>query len=578
MNVFARASLAYEAFRGNSSTPGTRLREMPNAEQMRKIRGDRSYSSRKGTKPFQRLSMHSRRWLPPDVEGALAQCDGAGVLRDAMMISGWVQSDPIVSGIAKGLTMIPHGQVGVLYSDEAAAWLEGTKNKPGMRTQIAPPSELVVSASNEFFGGSCVGLLVRDEALGIPVYEALDPVGLRYQHSRRTWQFHGWSTVFDITTDDFISNECGQLELNPWVLGTLSKNRPWFEGQWHKLGYKVMHAQLSAELRGVFENGFSLPIVVARTPQGASNDQRAKFTESILGAFLRVIGVTPGYDVELKQATAEGAEVYTQSEKNLIEAASIAIWGTTGLISGGQGFANADLFEQMAAKIISAFAAHLARRDNGQIWRRVLQWAAQRGYISKAAANAQIEYRTDSAAVIATKAKAAKLLVDVGVSQEEARKQVGLSSLAMPGTKADELTAQTPRLVGAIQSAVQIVTAVAANQMPRDAGIAQLKYLTNVETAEAEEMMGTAGAGFVASVDGTTPPPATILPEAREEEEPEPTYSEMVAEQLNARNEAVCPCSNHADRHCPRCGVVRRKEVQDGQWIDTWKPTRRRAA
>jgi hypothetical protein len=574
MNVFDRASRAYNAFR---EEPGARLREMPTTRDMPKIRGKEPYAQRKGTKPFQRLSWHNREWMPPDIKGALAECDRSGHTMNANTISGWVQSDPIVSGIAKGLTMIPHGQVGVLYSDEAAAWLEGTKDKPGMRVQIAPPNELVVVASNEFFGGECVGLLVRDEAQGIPVFEALDPAGLRYQHHRRTWQYHGWSCVYDISTEDFIRGENGEMELNPWILGTLSKNRPWFEGQWHKLAYKVLQAQLSAELRDVWQNAFSMPIIVARTPQGASNDQRAKFTESILGAFLRVIGVTPGYDVEMKQATAEGSDVYTQSEKNLIEAASIAIWGTTGLISGGQGFANADLFEQMAAKIISAFAAHLARRDNTQIWRRVLQWAAQRGHISKAAAHAQIEYRTDSAAVIATKAKAAKALVEVGVSPEESRKQVGITSLSMPGTKVDEST-QTPRLVGAIQSAVQIVTAVAANEMPRDAGIAQLKYLINVDSAEAEEMMGSAGAGFVASVDGRPPLPPAALPEAREEEEPEPTYSEMVAEQLNARNESVCPCPNKADRHCPRCGVVRRKEVQDGQWIDTWKPTRRRAA
>jgi len=514
MSLFDRASRALNAFRDE---PGVRLREMPRSSDMPKIRGKESYSQKKGTKPFQRIGYHSRRWMPPDVEAALAQCDGGGNCFQANTISGWVQADPIVSGIAKGLTMIPHGQVGVLYSDEAAAWLEGTREKPGMRVQVAPPSELVVAASNEFFGGECVGLLVRDEVQGIPVFEALDPAGLRYQHHRRTWQYHGWQCVYDISTEDFLRGENGQWEVNPWILGTLSKNRPWFEGQWHKLAYKVLQSQLSAELRDVWQNAFSMPIIVARTPQGASNEQRAKFTESILGAFLRVIGVTPGYDVEMKQASAEGADVFTQSEKNLIEAASIAIWGTTGLISGGQGFANADLFEQMAAKIISGFAAHLARRDNGQIWRRVLQWAAQTNRISKAAANAQIEYRTDSAAVIERKAKAAKALVDVGVSPAEARKQVGLSSLSVP-------------------EAVPAPLPVAA------------------------------------------PPAPAVAPEAREEEEPEPTYSEMVAEQLNARNEAVCPCPNKADRHCPRCGVVRRQEVRDGQWAETWKPTRRRAA
>jgi hypothetical protein len=553
VNTFDRLSRAYNAFR---EEPGVRLREMPTTREMPKIRGKEPYSQRKGTKPFQRLSWHSRRWMPPDVESALAECDRSGQTQIANTISGWVQSDPIVSGIAKGLTMIPHGQVGVLYSDEAAAWLEGTKDKPGMRTQIAPPSELVVAASNEFFGGECVGLLVRDERQGIPVFEALDPVGLRYQHHRRTWQYHGWQCVYDISTEDFVLGENGQWELNPWIIGTLSKNRPWFEGQWHKLAYKVMHAQLSGELRNVFENAFSMPTVLARVPQGSSVDQRAKFTESFLGAFLRVVGVTPGYDIELKQATAEGAELYTQSEKNLIEAASIAIWGTTGLISGGQGFANADLFEQMAAKIISAFAAHLARRDNGQIWRRVLQWAAQTNKISKAAAHAQIEYRTDSAAVIATKAKAAKLLTEVGVSPAEARKQVGLSSLSTPEEKKEQATG-TPIFGYHIQGGV-----VTPNEVRAQLNLPPVPWGEQPRTP-----------------DGTVPPPdPTVPPEVREEEEPEPTYSEMVAEQLNARGEAVCPCSNKADRHCPRCGVVRRKEVQDGQWIDTWKPTRRRAA
>lgn len=571
MNVFDRASRALNAFR---DTPGVKLREMPTARDMTKIRGDKPYSQ-KGTKPFQRPGYHSRRWMPPDVEGALAACNGSGDCLLANTISGWVQSDPIVAGIAKGLTIIPHGQVGVLYSEEAAAWLEGTKDKPGMRVQIAPPSELSVAASNEFFGGECVGLLVRDEAQGIPVFETLDPAGLRYQHHRRTWCYHGYQCVYDISTDDFVLGENGQWELNPWILGTLCKNQPWKAGQWHMLAYKVMQAQLSGELRTVFENGFSLPIILGRTPQGTSNEQRAKFAESFLGAFLRAITVTPGYDIEMKQATAEGAEVYTQSEKNLIEAASIAVWGTTGRIEGGAGFTSTAMFDEMAANIISAFAAHLARRDNGQIWRRVLQWAAQTNKISKAAANGQIEYRTDSPATLQRKAASAKALIEVGVSPEESRKQAGITSLSMPGTKIDE-SSQTPRLVGAIQSAVAIVAAVASNQIPRDAGIAQLKYMINVDSTQAEEMMGSAGAGFVANVVGA-PPLAPLAPEAREEEEPEPTYSEGIAEQLNARKETVCPCSNHADRFCPRCGVIRKPMTQNDQWADTWIATRRRA-
>lgn len=516
MSFFSRVDRAIAAFRASDAVP---LRSMPTPERMTKIRGPSAYSSRKGKKPFNRLPWHNRRWMPPNVESALAVADGSGQLLNASKISDWVRSDPIVSGIAKGLTMIPHRRVAVLYSDEAAAYLEGTTEKPGMRTQIVSPDESTVSASCELFGGQSVGLMVWNDELQRPQYEALDPSGLWYRHNSKRWQYHGYSEVFDIPTDRMIMMEKdnGKLELqpNPWVLGTLSKNRPWFEGHWHKLAYKVMHAQLSAELRTTWENAFSMPIVVAQVPQGASELQKATFTESILGPFLRVIGVTPGYNVDLKQATAEGADVFTQSEKNLIEAASIAIWGTLGLIQGGSGFANADLFEQMAAEIISAFAAHLSRRDNDQIWWKVLWWANKRGHISKAATNAYVEYQTESAAVIERKAKAAKALVDVGVPPEEARRQAGL----------------TPQSV------------------PEAAPISNVRPIA---------------------------PPSP--PEAREEEEPEPTYSEGIAAALNERNEVVCPCPNHADRHCPRCGVVRRMEAQDGKWAEVWHPTRRRAA
>lgn len=515
MSLLSRIDRAVAAFRASDAVP---LRSMPTPERMTKIRGPNSYSSRKGKKPFNRLPWHNRRWMPPNVEDALAAADGSGQLRDAMKISDWVRSDPIVSGIAKGLTMIPHRRVAVLYSDEAAAYLEGTTEKPGVRTQIVSPDESTVSAANELFGGQTIGLMVWNPELQRPQYEALDPSGLWYRHNSKRWQYHGYSEVFDIPSDRMImmENDCGKFELqpNPWVLGTLSTNRPWFEGHWHKLAYKVMQAQLSAELRDVWSNAFSMPIIVARTPQGASNDQRAKFTESILGAFLRVIGVTPGYDVEMKQATAEGADVFTQAEKNLIEAASIAIWGTLGLIQGGSGFANADLFEQMAAEIISAFAAHLSRRDNDQIWWKVLWWANRSDHISKSATNACVEYQTESAAVIERKAKAAKALVDVGVPPEEARRKAGLTSQSVPE----------------------------------------------------------------AAPTGDVRPVAPSLPEAREEEEPEPTYSEGIAAMLNERNETVCPCRNHADQHCPRCGVVRRQEVINGEWTEVWHAKRRRAA
>lgn len=38
----------------------------------------------------------------------------------------------------------------------------------------------------------------------------------------------------------------------------------------------------------------------------ASEEQKRAFTQSIISAALRVIGVTPGYDLDFKQASAGG--------------------------------------------------------------------------------------------------------------------------------------------------------------------------------------------------------------------------------------------------------------------------------
>jgi len=58
-----------------------------------------------------------------------------------------------------------------------------------------------------------------------------------------------------------------------------------------------------------------------------------------------------------------------------------------------------------------------------------------------------------------------------------------------------------------IAAAVEIVKAVAAGELPRDAGIGALTVLLNLTLAKAEEVMGSVGAGFVAPKPEPTTPP-----------------------------------------------------------------------
>lgn len=492
MSLRDRARAAWNAFSAPPALPAPkaeRLDAMPSGAFAREIKATTS-EKRGKKKRIDRLPIDYRRYMPPDIEFALDLADRSGTLggiQGAGTIAAWVKANPIVDGITKGRTSIPWRPVGVKYSDEAAAWLEGSTTSKGWRKQICNPAELESIASDRFHGGWGGGIFIWNGSH--PELQALDLAGFRYLPGEDRWQYHGWNRVFDVTPGDGI-----------WVFDSLCKTDPWRKGAWHKIAYDNMGALNAAMLRELWQQVFSMPTVLAKSPLGASNEQKLQFTESVIGAALRVIGVSTGYELDFKQATAEGSDTFKQSEDKLREACSILTWGTIGLISGGSGFANADLFEEMKNEVIAEEGERQATLENSQVWPRVLEWAVRAGKLGKGAEQACIEYQTESAAVIKRKAEAAKALMDAGYTAEEAQRRVGLAKNAMP----------------------------------------------NVE------------------------------PQGRVEELPEPTYSENMAERLNARNDATCP--HKQDKYCPRCGVVRRYEERGGEWVEIWNPVRRRAA
>lgn len=573
----AAASIAYQAFVGPSDPNAVRLREMP-AEAI----GRASEDAPERTRRIGRLPLNYRQFMPPDVDQAMNQANGSGILGGIMgvaTIATWVKSNPIVGGLMRtrcGVSRLPYEIKG---SEAARRWIKGDGELPGIRSKVANPKELRKIAIDRYNVGVGVGVFVWDKKKNHPRLMALDPAGLRYIPDQDRWEYRGWSKTFKVCPGDGI-----------WVLYTLCDDSPWREGAWYSLAFEVIDALQGSMARGVFTQAFSMPTVLAKSPQAATDTQKASFTESVIGGFLTVIGVTPGYDIEFKQATAEGADVFAASEAKLERWASVFICGTAGIIDGGQGFANSDMFAGVRGEILEEEAEDLAELENSQIWPQICKWGVAAGHLPAGNDNACINYiakpssklKAEAEAVTAA-ANAVKAMREADMSPDADRIRIQWQ-MPIEATKAptDDGANVKQALNGAqIASAVAIVTSVATNQMPRDAGVAQLKILLNVEDSQAEQMMGTAGAGFIASIDGAPPmpqPQPAPPPDAREAEEPEPHYSEMIAEQLNTRGEDVCPCPNHADRHCPRCGVVRRPQVKDGQWASVWQPVRRRAA
>ena len=393
-----------------------KLREMPTVSP-----GPFALKAPKKTRRIARLAYDYRRWMPPDIENALAVANGSGNLYSASTIAAWVKSHPIVAGVFEGRTSTPWLPAGVKHSAEAAAWLLGTDNAPGWRERICDPSELEAIAVDDYNAGYSVGCFIWNKTQGHPELHALDSAGLRYIPGEDRFQYYAWGNVFDVEPGNGV-----------WVMKKRVKIDPWRAGAWHKVAYKICNSELAEMQRSIWMQIFGMPTVLATSPQGASDEQKASFTQRVVGAALRVIGVTPGYSLKFEQASAEGSDTFAQALAELERAISILVWGTTGLIAGGAGFSNSDLFERMKAAIVEKEARKQARFENEQIWPVVLDWAYRAGKISKVARDACVTYNAESPAVIKQKAEAATALVACGYTPEEAQQRAGLEKHSMP--------------------------------------------------------------------------------------------------------------------------------------------------
>ena len=419
MSLWNRAARAVQAFRtAEPSKDAVSLRSMPT--------GDFARTIRRSKKRINRMPQNYRMFEPASIREALDMADRSGVLGGpfgAASVAKWVRSNPVVHGVTSPLFDFTHGPVNVLHSEEAAAWLEGTATNRGTRTQICDPAELENTAINRHHCGWNVGLFTWNDCTGMPEFQSLDPAGVRYIPGEDRYEFHGWSKVFKIEPGNGI-----------WVFDSLVKNAPWAEGAWQRLGNDCYGAINAAMLEDLWQQMFAIPWVWAVAPQGASDAQKAKFWSSAVGgAVLRVLGVTPGYDLKFLQATAEGKDSFAASDARLERHVAIDTWGTVGLISGGAGFSNSDLFDKMKDEKRKKESGRQSRMENEQIWGPVLDWAVRAGKLSPSARNACVEYQVDSPAVIKSQAEAATILVEkLGYTPDEACKVVGLSKAALP--------------------------------------------------------------------------------------------------------------------------------------------------
>jgi hypothetical protein len=311
---------------------------------------------------------------------------------------------------------------------------------------------------------------------------------------------------------------------------------------------------------------------------GADEDQDAALFEQIAAWGLNTtMLLKPGQDLKLVESNGRGHDCFSKTIAEQTEQIIYLISGNTVVADGGSGFQNASLFRAIRNDLIQADANVLAHVENFQIIPLILEalgftdTAVTREYVTASPAEVASEAQAFSqvaAAITALSeafvASGSEQRLDVGAicnqfaipvlgdadgdgipeadadgTQDAASAAGGGLRLiqggaapagptdaeADPGSETAAVAAtgqpaSDTALNGAqVTSLVEIVRAVAAGELPRDAAIGILKRAFLVSDDQAAELLGSAGNGFVPTTAPAAPPaapPARTGPPAAE--------------------------------------------------------------
>lgn len=312
------------------------------------------------------LPITKTRWYLADLEAAQHAAD-AGDLSLAARLCRATRRDGIVAGVlatrANGIIALPKSFSG---DDEMVRALEGRDGDRSIFDAMCPAAELAALAIDGVQLGVAVAELVPVEGRDFPILIRLDPEFLRYRWTENRWYYLSVAGPIPITPGD-----------GRWVLHVDGgRMTPWQYGLWPALGEAYINKSHAKMHQANWEAKLANPARVAVSPQGASEAQKQSWFQKVMAWGVNtVFGMTPGYDVKLLESNGRGWESFEKTIARSEREAIIAVTGSTVLVDGGAGFANADVHKSIRADLIEATARALEHTINTQA---IPQWAIQR--------------------------------------------------------------------------------------------------------------------------------------------------------------------------------------------------------